>query len=842
MKGRLVLARIFVLILFRPALSISAANRLSSSESLTISSNRTLVSPGGAFELGFFKPSALPRWYLGIRYTKVSEKSYAWVANRDNPLSTSIGALEISGNNLVLLDQFNKTVWSTNLTSGDAPVTAEVLPNGNFVLRHSDNDDPSEFLWQSFDFPTDTLLPEMKLGIDHKKERNWFLTEWRAPDDPASGNFTFNLETQWGLPEFILRMNGWPVARSGPWDGIEFSGIPSMQGSDYMVSNFTDNAYSFRMTNHSIYSILTTRDWMLERVTWTSTSSEWKRSVDFLFTGICDAYSSCGGPNTYCDLNTLPHCNCLRGFVPNNDTEWAERDERIGSSIFGCVRKKQLNCEGDLDFFELNNTKWPDTKTATVDRGIIDVKKCKERCLSDCNCTSFAFGKNGLGCVTWTGDLVDIRTYFEGGHALFVKVSANDPDFSSGKKRDQTGKVIGWSIGGVSVMLILSVILFCFWKRRQKQAKADAAAPIVGNQVQLNEMVLPRRNIFFSGEDEIEDLELPLIEFEAVVAATEHFSHSNKVGKGGFGVVYKGRLSDGQEIAVKRLSEMSAQGTDEFMNEVRLIARLQHVNLVRLLGCSVYAGEKILIYEYLENLSLDSHIFDKTRSCMLNWQMRFDIINGIARGLLYLHQDSRFRIIHRDLKASNVLLDKDMVPKISDFGMARIFGRDETEANTRKVVGTYGYMSPEYAMNGTFSMKSDVFSFGVLLLEIISGKRNKGFCHSDGNLNLLGYVWKQWNENQRLEILDTAVDSSSPTFRPREILRCLQIGLLCVQEHVEDRPMMSSVVLMLGSEAVFIPQPKRPGYCVASGSSLDTRSEDEACTVNKFTMSIIDAR
>ncbi|CAG7908195.1 unnamed protein product [Brassica rapa] len=819
----------FVLILFRPALSISAANRLSSSESLTISSNRTLVSPGGAFELGFFKPSALPRWYLGIRYKKVSEKTYAWVANRNNPLFTSIGTLKISGNNLHLLDQSNNTVWWTSSPSGDvtAPVIAELLSNGNFVLRHSDNnDDPSSFLWQSFDFPTDTLLPEMKLGIDHKKERNWILTSWRAADDPASGNFTFNLETQWGLPEFILRSDGRVAARSGPWDGIEFSGIPEMQRSDNIISNFTVNsgeaAYSFRMTNHSIYSILTARDWMLVRVTWTSTSLEWKRSEDNLFTDICDVYHVCYGPNTYCDINTSPRCNCIRGFVPQNATEWAERDEVLGRSRSGCVRKTPLNCEEYHDFVLLNNTKLPDTKTATVDQGIIDEKICKERCLSDCNCTSFAFGKNGLGCVTWTGDLVDIRTYFEGGYALFVKVpAADDPDFSSGEKRDRTGNTIGWSIGGVSVLLLLSVILFCFWKRRQKQAKADAT-PIEGNQVQLNEMVL--RNINSSREDEIEDLDLPLMDFEAVVAATERFSHSNQVGKGGFGAVYKGRLSDGQEIAVKRLSAMSAQGTDEFLNEVRLIARLQHVNLVRLLGCCVQANEKILIYEYLENLSLDSHIFDKTRSSMLNWQMRFDIINGIARGLLYLHQDSRFRIIHRDLKASNVLLDKDMAPKISDFGLARMFGRDETEANTRKVVGTYGYMSPEYAMNGTFSMKSDVFSFGVLLLEIISGKRNKGFC-----------VWRNWNEGQGLEIVDTAVivDSSSPTCRPREILRCLQIGLLCVQERVEDRPMMSSVVLMLGSEAVFIPQPKRPGYCVASGSSLDTRSEDESFTVNK---------
>ncbi|KAL0745504.1 hypothetical protein Bca101_102000 [Brassica carinata] len=378
------------------------------------------------------------------------------------------------------------------------------------------------------------------------------------------------------------------------------------------------------------------------------------------------------------------------------------------------------------------------------------------------------------------------------------------PDSSSGEKSDRTGKIIGLTIGGFSVMLTLIVIFFCFWKRRDKQAKADAT-PIVANQVLMNEVVLPRkkRNLF-GEEDEVKDLKLPLMEFEAVVAATQHFSDVNKVGKGGFG-----RLSDGQEIAVKRLSEMSAQGTDEFMTEVTLIARLQHVNLVKLLGCCIYEGEKMLIYEYLENLSLDSHLFDEARSCLLNWQMRFDII--------------------------------------SDFGMARIFGRDETEANTRKVVGTYGYMSPEYAMNGTFSMKSDVFSFGVLLLEIISGKRSRSFRDSDSNLNLLGYVWRNWSEDQGLEIVDTAVivDSSSPTFRPREILRCLQIGLLCVQELVEDRPMMSSVVLMLGSEGVLIPQPKQPGYCVASGSSLDTQSkqrDDGAWTVNQFTNSIIDAR
>ncbi|CAG7903945.1 receptor-like serine/threonine-protein kinase SD1-8 isoform X1 [Brassica rapa] len=837
------------LILFHPALS-TYVNTMSSSESLTISSNRTLVSPGGVFELGFFKPSGRSRWYLGIWYKKVSQKTYAWVANRDNPLSNSIGTLKISGNNLVLLGQSNNTVWSTNLTRENvrSPVIAELLPNGNFVMRYSNNKDSSGFLWQSFDFPTDTLLPEMKLGYDFKTGRNRFLTSWRSYDDPSSGKFTYELDIQTGLPEFILinRFLNQRVVmqRSGPWNGIEFSGIPEVQGLNYMVYNYTENseeiAYSFQMTNQSIYSRLTVSDYTLNRFTRIPPSWGWSLFWS-LPTDVCDSLYFCGS-YSYCDLNTSPYCNCIRGFVPKNRQRWDLRD---GSH--GCVRTTQMSCSGD-GFLRLNNMNLPDTKTASVDR-TIDVKKCEEKCLSDCNCTSFATAdvrNGGLGCVFWTGDLVEIRKQAVVGQDLYVRLNAADLDFSSGEKRDRTGTIIGWSIG-VSVMLILSVIVFCFWRRRQKQAKADAT-PIVGNQVLMNEVVLPRKKIHFSGEDEVENLELSLMEFEAVVTATEHFSDFNKVGKGGFGVVYKGRLVDGQEIAVKRLSEMSAQGTDEFMNEVRLIAKLQHNNLVRLLGCCVYEGEKILIYEYLENLSLDSHLFDETRSCMLNWQMRFDIINGIARGLLYLHQDSRFRIIHRDLKASNVLLDKDMTPKISDFGMARIFGQDETEADTRKVVGTYGYMSPEYAMNGTFSMKSDVFSFGVLLLEIISGKRNKGFCDSDSNLNLLGCVWRNWKEGQGLEIVDRVIiDSSSPTFRPREILRCLQIGLLCVQERVEDRPMMSSVVLMLGSETALIPQPKQPGYCV-SQSSLETYSswsklrDDENWTVNQITMSIIDAR
>ncbi|KAH9715662.1 Receptor-like serine/threonine-protein kinase [Citrus sinensis] len=336
--------------------------------------------------------------------------------------------------------------------------------------------------------------------------------------------------------------------------------------------------------------------------------------------------------------------------------------------------------------------------------------------------------------------------------------------------------------------------------------------------------------------------QLPLFSFSSVSTATNKFSDANKLGEGGFGPVYKGVLKKGDEIAVKRLSGRSGQGLREMKNEASVIAKVQHKNLVRLLGCCIDKDEKILIYEYMPNKSLDFFLFDPTKRMLLDWVTRVRIIEGIAQGLLYLHQYSRVRIIHRDLKVSNILLDKDMNPKISDFGMARICGGNELQANTSRIVGTYGYMSPEYAIQGIFSIKSDVFSFGVLLLEIVSGKKTTGFYRTD-SLTLLGYAWDLWTSNRTLELIDDPVLEDEYSSK-QMLLRYVNIALLCVQESADDRPTMNDVVCMLTNEAATLLPPKQPAFSYVRNTVTSTSStgKTEDCSINQVTISLLEAR
>ncbi|KAB2060435.1 hypothetical protein ES319_A10G016900v1 [Gossypium barbadense] len=396
------------------------------------------------------------------------------------------------------------------------------------------------------------------------------------------------------------------------------------------------------------------------------------------------------------------------------------------------------------------------------------------------------------------------------------------------------GMIIAVVCAAVLVVALVAVSGFVYtrWKKR-KQKDEERSQTIL-----LYELASPKEVIITQEGELVTAQEFPFFDLATIRVATDDFSDSNKLGQGGFGTVYKGVLPNGKEVAIKRLSRKSWQGLEELKNEVILIAKLQHRNLVRLLGCGIEGDEKLLIYELMPNKSLDFFIFDPEKRSQIDWKTWFDIITGISRGLLYLHEDSRLKIIHRDLKPSNVLLDQDMVAKISDFGMARIFCENQNAANTKRVVGTYGYMAPEYAMEGLFSVKSDVFSFGVIVLEILSGKRNSGFYQTKHAQTLLAYAWGLWKEGKELELMDPCLLESCSI---PEIRRCIHVGLLCVQEDPTDRLTMSDVVVVLGSDTITLREPKRPAFSVGR-MITNYQSSIIDPSINQMTMSNISAR
>ncbi|XP_044473372.1 receptor-like serine/threonine-protein kinase SD1-8 isoform X2 [Mangifera indica] len=789
-----------------------AAETISSSQYL--SDGNTLVSKNGTFELGFFSPGSSKNRYLGIWYKKIPVQTVVWVANRLSPINDSSGLLMInSTGNLVLTSQNKTVVWSTNLTSEvQNPVMAELLDSGNFVLRDEQVGNSETFLWQSFDYPSDTLLPEMKLGWDFKNGLERRLTAWKSPDDPSPGDFIWRLELQ-GYPEPILLKGSEKVYRSGPWNGLGFSGAEAMMSNpDFifnMVSNEEELYYSFSITDKSLITriVLNQTGYVRQRIAWSEGTESWN-VYSYVPRDYCDNYGTCG-PYGYCITSKTPICQCLKGFKPKSgeNLDWQ-----------GCVRNKPLNYSNKDGFVKFSELKLPDASETWVNNSM-NLKECREKCLQNSSCMAYTNSDirgAGSGCAMWFGDLIDIRNIQNGGQDLYMRMSASELE------DDHKTKILVITAIVVAVTAGVLIVSYCIHKKCIYKSRANTEE----NSLEMHQ--------------EREELELPMFDLATIAKATNKFSFCNKLGEGGFGVVYQGTLADGQEIAVKRLSNISGQGLNELKNEVTLIAKLQHRNLVKLFGCCIEGEEKLLIYELMPNKSLDYFIFDQTRSKLLNWSKRFNIICGIARGLLYLHQDSRLRIIHRDLKTSNVLLDHEMNPKISDFGLAKTFCGNQTEANTKRVVGTYGYMAPEYASEGLFSAKSDVFSFGILLLEILSGVRNRGFYHPENGLNLTGYAWKLWNENKPSELIDPVLGESCNI---SEVIRCIHISLLCVQQYPVDRPNMSSVVLMLGSDNV-LPQPKQPGFLMSRNKLEPGLSSGDSglTSKNEITISLLEAR
>ncbi|CAN8324408.1 unnamed protein product [Cochlearia groenlandica] len=777
-----------------------------------LSIGQSLSSSNRVYELGFFSPNNSRNQYVGIWFKGIFPRVVVWVANREKPVKDSMANLTISSNgNLVLLDgKHDVVVWYAEQIPASNGSRAELLDDGNLIVIDNFS---GRTLWESFEHNGDSLLPLSPLIYNPVTGERRVLTSWKSYTDPSPGNFVAQITPQ--VPSQLFIMKGsTPYYRTGPWAKTRDS-KPSR--------------------------VILTPEGSLKRSQHNGT--DWERTYEAPADS-CRFYGVCG-PFGLCHVSVpITKCKCFKGFVPKYAEEW-----KRGNWSDGCVRRRILDCEQNSTskdakvFHPVPNVKPPDFHEFVSS---VDVEDCHRSCFNNCSCLAFAYVR-GIGCLIWSQQLMDVTRFSTGGELLFVRLARSE---LSGNNRKITAVACGVSL---FIFAILGSAAFCFWRYRVKHDKGNKLSckmfiylfpfylltfaiyvSILGTPVSANISNKTSQDVWRNNMEPHDVSGLNFFEMSTIQTATDKFSLANKLGQGGFGSVYKGKLQDGKEIAVKRLSSGSGQGKEEFMSEILLISKLQHKNLVRILGCCVEGEERLLIYEFMLNKSLDTYLFDSRKRLEIDWPKRLSIIQGIARGLVYLHRDSCLRVIHRDLKVSNILLDEKMNPKISDFGLARMYQGTEYQDKTRRVVGTLGYMAPEYAWTGMFSEKSDIYSFGVLLLEIISGEKISRFSYGEEEKNLIAYAWDSWCETGGIDLLDREVVDSC---RPLEVRRCVHIGLLCVQHQHVERPNTLELLSMLTTTTSDLPSPKQPTFSLRTKD--DGPHANDLITINQTTQSSI---
>ncbi|KAF5728345.1 G-type lectin S-receptor-like serine/threonine-protein kinase [Tripterygium wilfordii] len=563
----------------------------------TLKDGETIASSDGYFELGFVGIGGSKNRYLGIWYS-FSNETIVWIANREAPLNDSSGLLKFTPQGVLqLLNSANNVVWNSSLLRGARNPVAQLLVTGNLVVKEANDDDEDNYLWQSFDYLTDTFLPAVKFGVNLVTNTESLLRSWISPDNPSPGNSTTQMDTS-GYPQIFIRKGKDIVFRSGPWNGIRFSGMPNLSPNPIYTYEFVMNEreiyYRYDLTNSSVFTrMMLNNEGIFQRLTWTSRTQGWNLYLTAQMDN-CDNYGTCGVYGS-CDINNSPACECLKGFTPKYPGDWES-----GDWSGGCVMKSNMTCGDGEGFRRISSVKLPDTRMAWFNR-TIDLRECELTCLRNCSCKAYSTLdiSNGTGCLQWYGDLIDIREYTETGQDFFLKLPASELDTS---RSSDTKRVVLFIVIPVVAMgfIFLGVYLLLFMRKKKLRREEGMSMRQIERE--------------YMDESRQKDLELPLFDFTTIVTATKNFSDYNKLGEGGYGPVYKGTLKDGQEIAVKRLSKESTQGLDEFKNEVLCIAKLQHRNLVKLLGCCIQMEEKMLIYEYMPNKSLDAFIFGKALS------------------------------------------------------------------------------------------------------------------------------------------------------------------------------------------------------------------------------------
>lgn len=680
----------YLLLLFLFPLSACAKNN--NKAFIIIKGNQTILSSQSIFRLGFFTPSTTngssSNWYLGIWYASSPNPVYVWVANRNRPVSDpdSSTTLQLTSTGYLILNTSRDgVVWRTD---NENPATGfRFSGSGNLILTGEDGSSP---VWQSFQNPTDTWLPGMNVT------RQTSFTSWRTPSDPSPGLYSLGLGP--GFNEFqLLHNETTPYWSTGNWTGDSFVGVPEMTVPYIYTFSFLNPytpaaSFKYIVTPSSDSSPRLSRfvvdsNGQLKQWAWEPQGQFWNmfwlQPEDQ-----CRVHALCG-PLGFCSSKTLEPCACIRGFLPKNAAAWGSTDYSDGCrrEYDGCDGRDAFEAVGDLRYDGVVETSRLEQASKSV---------CEKRCLGNCSCVGFYYnGKSNLCRIllespmniknssSWTGTTDDV---------LYIR----DRIKNSSKRSVSRGVIILCGVvGSISVLGSTLFALLILLRRSKKTKREEGDGFAVSN--------------------------LKVFSFKELHKATNGFSE--KLGHGGFGAVFKGTLHDGTStsVAVKRL-ERPGSGEGEFRAEVCTIGNIQHVNLVRLRGFCSENLHRLLVYDYMPNGSLSSYL-SRTSPELLSWETRFRIALGTAKGIAYLHEGCRDCIIHCDIKPENILLDSDYNAKVSDFGLAKLVGRDFSRV-LATMRGTWGYVAPEWISGLPITTKADVYSFGMTLLELIGGRRN----------------------------------------------------------------------------------------------------------------------
>ncbi|CAD6270048.1 unnamed protein product [Miscanthus lutarioriparius] len=642
---------------------------------------QTLVSAQGIFVLGFFTIGA--NTYLGIWYNYMKPQTIVWVANRDNPIKGGNVSLTLSQSSLDLVD------------------TKERIPVVKWHTQHQQSTGLPSRHWYDTSVANNGLLQ---------------LKSWKSESDPSSGDYTISMDPR-PLPGLVLRKDTELQYRTGPWNGKGFNGQPYLKSTNDVMFNMSVREssayYWFTALNTSVqWRTVLMPDGIANRSFSSSPDNEW---VDFWHwpQSTCDSYAFCG-PNAAC-YNA--DCKCLPEFVYTSPNDWIRRN-----FTRGCKRSASFSCSSANGFQKLTLVKVPDTLNATLVRGK-SFDECKELCLGNCSCNAYTvLGESD--CVVWSGDLVDTVQLADGINDFYTRTSHNDDPSRSAR---QTAIIASVSVVG-GLLLISALLVFCY--RRSQRKHLPLALELFVTEHEHAPGSKLTANLDWS------------LDLDAIRVATNNLAERNSIISTQSKTIYKGTLPNVDDLAIKRTN--TEAGVEELKNEVKILARLNHPNIIRMMGSCIGNNNNLICYEYMPGGSLDAVLFaEDEKYGVLHWPSRLRILQGICEGLLYLHEHCR--IIHRDIDPSNILLSDDLIPKISDFGLATLLDQGQSEGKAESFEGTRAYSAPELFHRKSYSAKSDVYSSGVLLLDIVTGCKATSFRREDAD-DLPTYVRQHWTQ------------------------------------------------------------------------------------------------